>query len=182
MATPRRTEVGQREVGEIRHSDVQGWVTGLSKTLGATSVLRSYGVLAGILDIAVKDRRLASNPARGVNLPRKTGKRHTYLSNEQVQLLATEAGDNAVMVLTLAYTGLRWGEATGLRVRYVDLVKRRLNVSENAVMVGGSVHVGTPKTHVTRSVPFPAFLQPMLEEICGRARPANWCSVMDMIT
>lgn len=81
---------GQRKVGDIRHSDVQSWVTGLTRTLGATSVLRSYGVLAGILDIAVKDRRLASNPARGVNLPRKTGKRHTYLRNEQVRLLANE--------------------------------------------------------------------------------------------
>jgi integrase len=57
-----------------------------------------------------------------VNLPRKTGKRHTYLTNEQVRLLAREAGDNGVIVLTLAYTGLRWGEATGLRVRDVDLV------------------------------------------------------------
>ena len=36
-------------------------------------MLRVYGVLAGIVDAAVKDRRLPSNPAREVNLPRKIG-------------------------------------------------------------------------------------------------------------
>lgn len=31
---------------------------------GATTVIRAYGVLAAILDEAVKDKLLASNPAR----------------------------------------------------------------------------------------------------------------------
>mgnify|MGYP003327610841 CR=1 FL=1 len=29
---------------------------------------------------------------------------------------------------------------------------------ENAVLVGSKLHIGTPKTHVSRSVPFPDFL------------------------
>ena len=47
---------------------------------GATVVIRAYGVLAGILDDAVKARRLASSPARGVeNLPGKpTNATYTY--------------------------------------------------------------------------------------------------------
>src|SRR5689334_21167467 len=40
-------------------------------------------------------------------------------------------------------------------------------------MVGGSMHVGTPKTHVTRSVPFPAFLQPTLEDLIARGKPTQ---------
>jgi hypothetical protein len=60
---------GARTVSEIRHSDVQTWVSDLSRERGATTVLRVYGVLAAILDVAVKDRRLLSNPARGINLP-----------------------------------------------------------------------------------------------------------------
>lgn len=160
-------------IGQIRHSDVQTWISqisaGTAKTShtkpgprGATTVVRVYGVLASILDSAVKDRRILSNPACGVNLPRKLTKPHPYLSHEQIDLLARSATHHDVLVLTLSYTGLRWGEATGLRVRDVDLVRRRFSVRENAVRVGGKIIVGTPKSHEARTVPFPAFLAEQL--------------------
>lgn len=162
---------GNFAVGAISHSEVQAWVTKLSATKSATTVLRVYGILAGILDTAVKDRRLTSNPARGVNLPRKVGKRHVYLTHEQVQLLADNCGRHSTMVLVLAYTGLRWGEVTGLRVRDLDALRRRLQVTENAVAVGGKIIVGTPKTHRGRSVPYPAFLsEPLARQCEGKAR------------
>jgi integrase len=41
-------------------------------------------------------------------------------------------------VLLLAYTGLRWGEATGLRIRDLDML-RRATISENAVEVGSEI-------------------------------------------
>lgn len=149
---------GELSIGSIRHSDVQDWVTKLTGTHSATSVKRAHGVLAGILDTAVKDRRLPVNPARGVNLPRKRQKRHIYLTHQQVALLAEKAGANGTLVEVLAYCGLRWGEATALRVRDVDFEQRRFNVHENAVMVNNTIHVGTPKTHESRSVPYPKFL------------------------
>lgn len=149
---------GARSIGGIRHSDVQAWVTKLTGSHSPTTVIRAYGVLAGILDTAVKDRRLATNPARGVNLPRKTSKRKIYLTHSQVALLAEQAGTNGTLVEVLAYCGLRWGEATALRIRDVDFEQRRFNVHENAVMVNNTIYVGTPKTHVSRSVPYPKFL------------------------
>lgn len=39
-------------------------------------------MLAGILDVALRDRRIASNPARGVKLPRKVAKPRTYLTHQ----------------------------------------------------------------------------------------------------
>ena len=140
-------------VSAVRYSDVQAWVTQLAARRSATTVLRAYGVLAGILDVAVKDRRLLRNAARGVNLPRKLKRAHTYLTHEQVAALATAAGDKGVLVLVLAYCGLRWGEAIGLRVQDLDLVRRRINVTVNAVEVADRIEVGTPKTHKQRSVP-----------------------------
>ena len=65
---------GRRVLGEIRHSEVQVWVSELSTRKSASVVIRAFGILAGIIDVAVKDRRLPLNPARGVNLPRKRGK------------------------------------------------------------------------------------------------------------
>lgn len=155
-------EWGARSVGSIRHSEVQAWVSKLSKTLSATTVLRAYGVLAAILDVAVKDRRLSRNVARDVDLPRKKGKPKVYLTHEMVDRLSAES-QYPHLVLFLAYTGLRWGEATGLRVKHVDLKRRRVSVEENAVMVGSIIEVGTPKTHETRSVPFPKFLSPAIK-------------------
>lgn len=162
---------GDRRIGDIRHSQVQTWVTGLSAQRGATTVLRAHGVLAGILDVAMKDRRLSTNPARGVNLPRKGKKARAYLTVEQVELLATNAGERSTLVLFLAYTGLRWGEATGLRLAHVDMLRRRVLVTENAVKVGSVIIVGTPKTHEARSVAFPKFLADSLAaEMSGKSR------------
>lgn len=162
---------GRHSVGDVRHSHVQAWVSELGASKGATTVLRAYGVLAAILDIAVLDRRLSANPARGVNLPRKTSKKRVYLSHDQVQLLADSSGQHSTLVLFLAYTGLRWGEATGLRVGHFDALRRRVNVSENAVSVGGTIIVGTPKSHLTRSVPYPEFLAEPMARLCeGKTR------------
>ena len=124
-------------MGTIRHSEVQAWVTELTARKGATTVLRAYGILAALLDIAVKDRRISSNPARGVNLPRKVQKDHLYLSHDEDAALARAPGDRSTLILVLAYCGLRWGEAIGLEVRDLDLARRRININRNAVEVGG---------------------------------------------
>ena len=63
------------------------------------------------------------------------------------------------------------GELTALRVRDVDALRRRLAVNENAVRVGAEIHVGSPKTHELRSVPYPEFLELPIAKMCeGKAR------------
>lgn len=157
---------GDREIAGILPSEVQAWVTRLGQPKphgrgkSASTALRALGVLAGILDMAIKDRRITRNPARGLdNLPRKKKRKvgRVYLSHDQVHTLAAESAHPA-LVLTLAYTGLRWGEATALRVRDVNVLKKRLHVQENAVQVSSVIHVDTPKSWEQRSVPYPPFL------------------------
>lgn len=163
---------GSMTVGAVRYSAVRDWVGELSRTKSATVVLRAHGILAGILDTATRDKRISSNPARGLdNLPRKTKKHHVYLTHQEVQRLADASGGNSTLILVAAYTGLRWGELTGLKVRHVDALRRRLQVTENAVRVGGVVHVGTPKTHEQRSVAYPEFLALPIAKLCeGKGR------------
>ncbi|WP_344785083.1 tyrosine-type recombinase/integrase [Microbacterium kribbense] len=155
---------GHVRIDEILHGHVRAWITELAAATGPSTVIRAHGVLAGILDVAVRDRRLADNPARGIRLPRKTPARRPYLADEQVELLAGHARHPA-LVYTLAYTGLRWGEAIALRVRDVDRHRRRLHVQENAVTVNGRIHVGSPKTHRTRSVAYPSFLVSQIDAV-----------------
>lgn len=161
---------GARRLGSVKYSEVETWVAELTRDRSATTVLRAYGVLAAILDVAVKDKRISRNVARGVTLPRKVAKSKPYLTHRQVDALAM-ASAHPTLVTFLAYTGLRWGEATALRLRHVDTLRRRVAVEENAVMVGTVIHVGTPKTHETRSVPYPAFLTLSIAQLCeGKGR------------
>jgi integrase len=77
-------------------------------------------------------------------------------------------------VLLLAHTGPRWGEATGLQVRDLGLLRNRATVSENAVQVGAKVFMGATKGSKQRTVPLPEFLLPCLARQCedkGRDEP-----------
>ena len=58
----------------------------------------------------------------------------------------------------LGYTGLRWGEATALRVCDIDFARRRIDVRRAFSDVGGKIVLGTPKSHLARTVPLPRFL------------------------
>lgn len=158
---------GRRSVSSIRHSEVQSWVASINKS--PTVVARAYGILAGILDVAEKDKRITSNPARGVRLPRKVTKRdRRYLSHDELWAVA-EASGRPALVLTLGYCGLRWGELVALRVRDVNFLRRRISVTRNVVEVHGEFHPGTPKTHESRQVPVPAaVLEHLASAVTGK--------------
>lgn len=84
-----------------------------------------HGVLSGALSLAVRDRRLPSNPALGVDLPRTHERPRRYLTAARVEQLAATAGDGRLAILVLAYCGLRWSELAALRVGRRDRWLRR---------------------------------------------------------
>jgi integrase len=168
---------GNVALGDIRPTAVQQWISDLGrgtadvKPVGASVMKRTHYVLSRILGDAVRDNLIAKNPAAGVKLPRTSRKRPVYLTHQQVAALAAASGEHEGLVLTLAYTGLRWGEVVGLRVRDLDMLRRRASISENAVQSGKEIHVGTPKAHKQRTVPLPGFLLPFLARQCeGKSR------------
>lgn len=168
---------GAVALGDIRPTAVQQWISELSrgsadaKPVGPSVIRRSHFVLTGILADAARDNLIARNPAAGIKLPRTTRKRPVYLTHRQVSALATAAGQHEAVVLLLAYTGLRWGEAVGLRLGDLDTLRRRATVSQNVVQSGSKTFIGPPKTHKQRTVPLPEFLIPYLARCCeGRQR------------
>lgn len=171
---------GERAISAIRHTEIQSWVTDLHRgneaqklpAKSATVVIRAFGILSGILDDAVKDGLLARNPCEGVELPKKVKKPHAYLSHEEVHRLAGESAHPEI-VLILSYCGLRWGELAALRVQDVNPLKRRLMIERNAVNVGGTFYLGTPKTSEIRSVSYPRFLDPYIKRLCAGKHPED---------
>lgn len=160
---------GHWQVSAISVPDIESWVAQMARDgRGATTVLRAHGVLSGVLGDAVKARRLASNPARGIEgLPRKTTRRHIYLSADDVHRLAAEAGEHRALVYVLAFCGTRWGETIALRVRDVEFLKRRLVVADNAVQLGIDHAVGQTKGRKIRSVPVPSFVLDEIAPLCA---------------
>jgi hypothetical protein len=65
------SQQGRTRVSEIRFTAVQAWASQLATKRGPVVVQTAYSVLARILDDAVQDRLLASNPARNVKLPKR---------------------------------------------------------------------------------------------------------------
>lgn len=111
-----------------------------------TTVCNCHMVLAQILDLAVQDRMLPSNPARGVKLPTKNPGVKVYLTATQLETLVDECGDMGDLIALLGTSGLRYGEATALRVGDVDFLRRRVRVERNVRHTSDGPVYGTPKT------------------------------------
>jgi integrase len=147
-----------KRITDIRFSDVQACVADLSGRRGAETVRVAFRALARVLDDAVRDQMLATNPARGVKLPKPPPHHNVYLTASQLEHLVAESGRYHSLVLLLGVGGLRWGEATALRVGDVDFLRRRVRLHTNAVTVDGKVIVGTLKSNHNRDVALPAFV------------------------
>jgi integrase len=145
-------KVGPNQVTTLRIAD-------LAVGLRPGTVRQTHRVLSLILDTAVTDGLIARNPAAGAKLPRQARAEPVFLTAQQVAELARASEPQDLPVLTLAFTGLRFGELAGLKVRRFDPVRRRLTVSESVTEVRGRLTWSIPKTHQTRSVPVPRTLR-----------------------
>jgi integrase len=163
---------GNWQLGRITPSDVNSWIAKLvSIGLRPSSVRQTHRVLSLILDTAVQDGCIGRNPAKGIRTPRLTRTEPMFLTADQVSELAYAAGRDRLTILTLAFTGLRFGELAALKVRRFDPVRGRLNVVESVSEVGSRMVWTTPKTHQARSVPLPEKLSSLLLAACQGKQP-----------
>lgn len=157
---------GSVALSDVVTSDVKAWTANLMNGgLAAATVRKVHRVLSLALDLAVEDKRLAVNPAGNVKIARPKVAPRRYLTHQQVDVLASAAGElGKPVVLTLAYCGLRWGELAALEVGDVSLATAKIRVRQSVTEVAGKLLWGEPKSHQHRSVPVPAFLVPLLKE------------------
>lgn len=151
-------------LADITRERLRRWVAGMAETSSAATVHKNAGVLSQILDQAVEDSRIVSNPATGLDLPRIQHEERHYLTPHQVDMLAKAAEKHSVLVYTLAYCGLRFGEASALTVSDVNLDRGRLRIHRSATVVDGKIVVSSTKSNKGRDVPIPQFLAEMLAE------------------
>jgi site-specific recombinase XerC len=83
----------------VSNAGVVAWVAAMrADGLSASRVRQSYHLQNSMLDAAVRDRRLASNPAADVSLPRMPRKKQRYLTHAQVAELADACGPYRVLI------------------------------------------------------------------------------------
>lgn len=136
--------LGHRAAGLLTEMDVQTWVDrDLSRRLGAKSVADRHALLHGIYKWAsAKSRaRVPINPCIGTELPKRkqtdvkglSMPEWLALKDASRRISGPGAADAADLLLFLASTGWRIGEATALTVRSVEDDGRRMFVTMSQV-------------------------------------------------
>jgi integrase len=153
--------------------------------LGPGTVRNVRDVLRLVMALAVRSGAIKQNPVLGARLGRSAKQEMIFLSADQVMTLANEVthppvrrggGEHrrssypeyGLMVRFAAFTGLRAGEIVALRVRRLDLMRRRVDVVESASEAHGQLTFGSTKTFERRTVPIPrALAQQFIEHVAG---------------
>jgi hypothetical protein len=108
-------EFGRRSVGSIRPSQIEAFLTRLSREYGKSTAAGAYLVLQGILGYAVADGLIKVSPAKAdaVTKPRgDTGPKLVAWSDDQAEaVIAAHPADRRLVAVLMAATGLRIGEA-----------------------------------------------------------------------
>jgi integrase len=94
----------------------------------------------------------------GAQWPRSGSRPSAGSSSKSDWCQGSELLADRLVVLFLAYTGLRWGEMAALRVKRINFLKRRVLVAESVTPVRGGMTWGDTEGHERREVPLPLFL------------------------
>ncbi|MEV0851469.1 tyrosine-type recombinase/integrase [Nocardia fluminea] len=144
--------LAEARLDRLRPTDIEEWVVDQRKRYAPNTVRLAYTVLRAALDGAVRDGLIARNPAAKVPRPRVEQNEAVSLSPHDVRKVLTGARRSRYYgaVLLLAHTGLRRGEACGLRWVDIDFTKRELSVKFTLSLIDGKHKLTPPKTKRSR--------------------------------
>lgn len=153
--------IGKLRLSSLTVDHVQDWVDTLADSgLGASSVHQCRSVLRSALQPLV-GRILVLNPAENVEMPSIKKKQRPYLTIGQAQDLARLifGHEHEHLWLTMLYSGLRIGEALGLRWQDIDLEARTLTVAVQLQVIAGEHRLVQPKSEKSRAtLPLTSFV------------------------
>jgi hypothetical protein len=111
-----RPALGDRRLNAISRADLKQLLAAMTAHgAGDPTVEKTASFLSSVFGRAVEDERLHRNPAARLRVARAIRRPPRFLSDEEVLAIVDAADDRvAVLILFLAYTGLRIGEAVAL--------------------------------------------------------------------
>ncbi|MCL6668796.1 tyrosine-type recombinase/integrase [Streptomyces panaciradicis] len=156
---------GGKDLDEITPPSVRTWRAERLKATGPTTVAKSYRLLKGILQTAVDDDLLRTNPCRIKGAGKEQADERPTATIAQVFDLADAMGPRwRLMVLLGAFASLRPEELAELRRHSVDLDECSLRITQaSPELTNGRRVTGDPKSRAgKRTVYLPDFLLPEL--------------------
>jgi integrase len=172
--------LGNLPVDAIDRDSVAAAVNALdARGLAAKSIANAHGLLYAAMDAAVEAELIGKNPCRRIRLPRADDGEDddvTYLEHAEFAAILEHVPVYwQPLVWTLAMTGVRWGEATALRVRDVSIPKRTVRVARAWKRVDGGWRLGPPKTKKgRRTVDLAPELVALLVPLVKGRHPDDW--------
>jgi integrase len=165
-------------LGTISALEVTAWVKDLRQRYAASTVAGIVTVFSMMLDDAVDEHLIAVSP---VHRRRRRGRRRDHAPSrservwampEHVLRIADQARalggpSAALLIITAAWTGCRWGELAGLQRHRVDVRRRTITIDPDTSALHESAHqlwLGPPKTPASaRTITLPRFLAGLLQ-------------------
>lgn len=177
----RSVPFGSVRMADMRRSHLESWIKAMSSHgYAPTTIATRVGVVKAVLNAAVLDKVIASDPAPRLRLPRRRRAEAAMdLPSVEVVVALMAASEERwrAYVGVCAFAGLRLGEASGLKVTDVDFLRRTLQVERQVQRRrGGPAEIRPPKYGSERTVFLPDELVQLLAwhvEQHGRA-PDGW--------
>ncbi|MFI7586986.1 tyrosine-type recombinase/integrase [Spongisporangium articulatum] len=157
--------LGRLPLREVTAPRVRTWRADLlAADVGPVTVAKAYRLLKAVMATAADDDIIRRNPCRIPGAGVEPIAERPTATLPEVFALADAVGERyRALVLVATFTGLRFGEAMGLRRKHIDLEARTLRVEVVVTEIGGQQVEGPPKSGAgVRTVTLPAAVVPDL--------------------
>lgn len=156
-----RPMLGHVRLGELIPIVVQQWVADLlegrrpdsRRKLAPKTIRNAHGLLHKVLGEACAQRMIRWNPCERTGLPGRVHHEMKFLAGPEADRIVAALPEYwRPLILLILATGLRWGEAVGLRVRDVDVLEGWLRVRKATYELADTAEIidEEPKTAASR--------------------------------
>jgi len=167
--------LGDRRLSEIRRDDVQRVLEAVITKAGLRTAHLAKAIVSGVFHLAEDAEWLTTgNPARRCRLPEYSRPEKTALTWDQVEMLIVGIDVRySGFVRLLALTGMRPGEACGLRWRNVDLTGPSFTIRVEETFTNGHWKATPKRKGHRREIPMTVEVWMLLSELYEAAKPAQ---------
>ncbi|MEO8694812.1 MAG: tyrosine-type recombinase/integrase [Acidimicrobiales bacterium] len=145
---------GRRPLNTLRRTEIETWARRLPVSARTAGLCAQY--LSTMLEAAVHDGLLATNPAHGAKRPKVETKPVVPFTIDELDALRDACPAWFAVAIDLGVgVGLRQSEATGLTLDRIDFLRRTVRVDQQLVSpASGDPTLGPPKTRTSyRTIP-----------------------------
>ncbi|MEG0074256.1 MAG: tyrosine-type recombinase/integrase [Eubacterium sp.] len=168
--------LGSLKITEMNNDIIQKFINQLEKTKSAKTIGEIYNRLKSVLELAVNDGRIQSNPCKDIILPKKKQKRVKVLSVKEQQKLETllkkRLKEQDIAIMFGLYMGLRVSEIAALQWQDIDFENGFIMINHSFSRIKSDDnsqkktkhYLGEPKTESSkRKIPIPKRFQKILQ-------------------